>query len=190
MGTSWGELYYDHYLKYLKEPSSVRKHIQESDKPKIQILEFANVFDKCTTLCSLGLSHYEKDIDIISEACLVTDFDPVTSSMVFANTLFYLVQNKIQIGRGVSITGIDRIAQKFSSNTRKNALYFTTPFCFPDGFDIVKSADIAVEGFVYLSFFISEKEHEFFVENGTDAFESMLEENEVDPFNVKRPSLL
>lgn len=46
------------------------------------------------------------------------------------------------------------------------------------------------EGHVYLSFFISRKEHEFFEARGAETFEDILENKDIDPFTLKRVSMI
>ncbi|BFJ00240.1 MAG: hypothetical protein PME_26750 [Priestia megaterium] len=45
-------------------------------------------------------------------------------------------------------------------------------------------------GKVLLGFFISQAEYDFFITYGAEKFEELLEESDVDPFNVNRKSVI
>ena len=137
---------------------------------------------------SLGLSKYASILGTIAEVSLVTDCAFDESSRILANTLFYCVDKKIRIGRGVSIGGVSSIDEDFSRLFDKNALYFTMPYAFPDGYERVIPPGSPDEGLVYLSFFITQREHELFIDKGADVFENILEDKDIDPFDIKRVS--
>ncbi|MCB2309240.1 suppressor of fused domain protein [Clostridium estertheticum] len=186
----YGELFYEHYTKFLGEPKKRKTFRKSNEIPSIQILRYENVFEGCTVFTSLGLSRYESILGTISEVTLVTDCAFDESDEILANILFHCIDQKIKIGRGMSIAGIANINKEFSKMYQKNALYFTIPYGFPDDYGSVKILGQINKGVVYQSFFISQKEHEFFVANGAEAFEDILEEKEVDPFELNRKSII
>lgn len=182
----WGGAFYDHFVEYLGEPVDREIYAQDEESPSIQILQYEDVFEDCIVFASLGLSKYASEQGGYREVCLVTDDAFEESETILANTLFYAIGAGLEIGQGVSISGVANIDPEFARKYDKHALYFTLPFAFPDGYEKLEQLD----GYVYWAFFISQKEHEFFVTNGAEAFENLLEEQEVDPFDIKRPSML
>lgn len=186
----WGSTFYDHFVKYFGEPSSRGVFRQDQETQSIQVLHFKNVFEGCTVFASLGLSKYSSILGTVAEVCLVTDCASEECESLLANTLFYLVENRINMGRGISISGISKINKEFSKLYNKNAIYFTMPYALPEGFESIKPLGETTEGQVYLSFFISQKEHEFFVARGAEDFESVLEDKDIDPFDLKRASAI
>src|SRR3954468_13643232 len=105
---NWGERYFDHYLKYFG-PIKERKIFESGDAPSIQILTFENVFENCRTFCSLGLSHYSEEIGETAEVFVTTDdyWDAVPT--IFANMLFFIVGQKMQIGWGMNVGGFEKL---------------------------------------------------------------------------------
>lgn len=187
---NYGELFYDHYKKFLGEPVRRKTFRKNENMPSIQILSYENVFEGCIVFTSLGLSRYEDVLGTISEVTLVTDCAFNESDEILANILFYCIDKKIKIGRGVSISGISKINKVFFDFYKKNALYFTMPYVFPEEYERVNALGEVKKGIVYQAFFVSQEEHEFFVDNGAEVFEDLLEEKEVDPFEVNRKSVI
>jgi hypothetical protein len=188
---NWGSAFYDHFAKYHGgEPKKRSIYKQSEETPSIQILRYENVFEGCTVFSSLGISNYVSLLGTVAEASLVTDFAPDESESILANTLFHIINEKIEFGRGVSINGVSNINKEFSKAFDKNALYFTTPYAFPEGYERVITPGATGEGLIFLSFFISQREHEYFVANGAEKFENMLVDCNVDPFDLKRVSVI
>ena len=87
--------------------------------------------------------------------------------------------------KGVLIDGADNIVKGFSEACGKTALYFTEATMLPEEFSEVDNTCK-----VYMCFFVSEKEAEFFRKYGSDAFEDLLEKNDVDVISLNRKSIL
>lgn len=186
----WGSAFYDHFAKYLGEPIKRGAFRQNQESQSIQVLHYENVFEGCTVFVSFGLSKYASELGTVAEVCLVTDCAFEESENILANTLFYLIANKINLGRGVSISGVSKINEEFSKLYDKSAMYFTMPYAFPDGFEKIKPVGATDEGNIYLAFFLSQREHDFFVDKGSEIFESVLEDKDIDPFTLTRSSVI
>ncbi|MEK4891629.1 suppressor of fused domain protein [Bacillus sp. FSL M7-0996] len=106
------------------------------------------------------------------------------------SALFYCIGNGIEIGRGTAISGIETIDKAFVQKYNKSAVYFTEPFAFPEEYSHVRTENEDKDGKMLLAFFITQSEYECFVKCGTEKFEDLLEENDVDPFNVSRKSII
>ena len=185
---NWGTCYYDHFVNYLGSP--IARHIFEQNKndPTIQILAFDGVFESCRVFCSLGLTHYIPEMNLAAEVYVAVDDAWQEVPYVLANTLFFMIQRRMQLGWGISISGIRNILPSFVEKFDKSALYLTTPFNLPDAFNHV-SCD-QEEGFIYLGVFISREEEVFFRNQGAKALEQIFAEKEIDPFHLRRLSCI
>ena len=186
MNMNWGECYYDHYTRFLDHLLDRKIFRQNNNLPSVQILSYDKVFKDCQVFCSLGLSHYSSDIGGVAEVCLPVDDGWKDVPYVLANALFFMVQNGMTMGWGLSISGIERISTQFANNFNKAAIYFTNVFGLPEEFSKVKCGDGT--GKMYLAIFISEAEHRFFKQHGAEAFEELLDVKKVDPFSLQRSS--
>lgn len=186
MNVNWGECYYDHYAKFLGTPVERQVFRKDDQSPSIQILAYDGVFKGCRVFCSLGLTHYSSEVSAVGEVVLPLDAGWEDVPSLLANVLFYIVQKPMSLGWGMSISGIDNISPEFTRAFNKTALYFTTPYGFPQDFNRV-DCQTGV-GDMYLAFFISASEHAFFTTHGAEQFENLLEVHNVDPFTLQRPT--
>jgi hypothetical protein len=69
-----------------------------------------------------------------------------------------------------------------------SAIYFTIPYDVPDGLKKVRCGKSI--GYIFLACYISEAEHQYFLQYGTEQFDSLLEKEKVDMFNISRPSVI
>ncbi|PEZ09142.1 hypothetical protein CN326_03685 [Bacillus sp. AFS018417] len=187
---NYGELYYDHYSKYLGDPIDREVFKNNEELPSIQILKYENVFEECLVFNTLGFSKYEEIVGDNVEISMVVDGAFNSTGYILANALFYCIGNGIEIGRGTAISGIESIDKSFVQKYNKSAVYFTEPFAFPEEYSDVRTGSEDQDGKILLAFFISRSEYECFVKYGTEKFEELLEENDVDPFNVSRKSII
>jgi hypothetical protein len=187
---NYGELYYDHFCKYLGEPIDREVYKNNEKIPSIQILKYENVFEKCLVYNTLGFSKYDDVVGSNVEVSMVVDGAFSSSGYIIANVLFYCIDKQIEVGRGMAISGIESIDQSFVQKYNKNAVYFTEPFAFPENYSQVRTECEEKDGRILLAFFISQSEYEYFLKYGTEKFEDLLEESNVDPFNVSRKSIV
>lgn len=189
MHSSWPLICRDHYENYLGPPSSFDMFSLDHGST-LQMLRFEDLFDGCTVLCSVGFSIFITMVDeeTHQEAVLVADREPETCSNLFAITLHYIGEHLATIPLFTSKAGISDLDRQFAAQYGKNAFYFTKPLLFPEGFDTVSVG--GVEGEFFLAIFISHEEHEFLKAHGADALESKLEEANIDPFCLSRPSVV
>ncbi|XOS90460.1 suppressor of fused domain protein [Brevibacillus laterosporus] len=187
---NYGEPYYDHYTKFLGEPIDREVFKNNEEMPKIQILKYENVFEECLVYNTLGFSKYEEVVRDNVEVSMVVDGGFNSTGYILANALFYCIGNQMEIGRGIAISGIESIDKAFVQKYNKSAVYFTEPFAFPEEYSNVRTETEDKDGRILLAFFISQSEYEYFVKYGTEMFEELLEEKNVDPFNVSRASMV
>lgn len=188
--SNYAEEYYDHYQEYLGR--AIDREIYECNEnlPQIQVLKYEKVFKDCIVYNTIGLTKYNEVINNILEISMVADSEFNSISSILANSLFYCIQNSIQIRSGIAIGGVENIDSKFVDNTNKNAIYFTEPYAFPEEYMDVYDLEENKIGEVLLAFFISQREYDYIVKYGYDSFEELLEESNIDPFNITRESIL
>lgn len=178
-----GEKILEHYERFLGNYLDAVKY--KNGDSVIQLLGFANVFEGCLTFATFGLSKYHKDINNTCEVILAVDDDPDDCARVFMNSVFYILNNKMNMGRGIMIKGADNIAEGFSAKHQKSALYFTEACIMPEDFSVIGD-----ECRFYTAFFISDKEAEFIEKFGCESFEDLLEEKQCDVMDINRKSVV
>ena len=127
----------------------------------------------------LCLKYYRVNLFIIC----VGDYD--NCAVVFANALFYVLQQQMDFGRGTIIEGLDNIIADFSKRHNKTAIYFTESYVLPEEFSKIED-----HLKMYIAFFISEKELEFIHNYGCEEFENLLESSKADIINLNRESIV
>ncbi|MDG9669283.1 suppressor of fused domain protein [Hahella sp. CR1] len=185
---NFGEAYYDHYEKYLGKPVDNFVFEDPSLGWKIQVLVYSNVFEGCVTFATVGLSHFSKELKECGElVCVVDRVEEEVPKIIF-NTIKTIVLNKMELGWGIGIAGNDKVSARFVNATSKNCVYITDPLPFPEGFSVLQKEYGIAESSprVYLMLFISQEEYQYFCDKGAKEFESYLERESVDPFNVMR----
>jgi hypothetical protein len=188
MTNSDGESYLAHYEQYLGQPVDRQIFEAAGRERSIQVLAFDNVFSGCRVFCSLGLSHYEQQVQGTAEIVVPIDDGWRSVPSVLANALFFAIERQMPLDRGVGIAGIERIQPEFAKTFGKAAIYFTHTIGFPDGFEMISSN--GVSGRVLMGVFITLGEYQFFQDRGCDNLESLFQKSGIDPFNVKRPSVI
>lgn len=178
-----GESILDHYELFLGKYIGVDKYT--SDKKNIQILGFDKTFKDCLVFASFGFSNYSNLINNLCEVIMPVDDDYDNCAVLFTNSLFYILQQQMNFGRGTIIEGIDNIIKDFSKRHNKTAIYFTESYILPEEFSKIEE-----NLKIYMAFLISEKEREFIREYGCEQFENLLEEKKVDIINVDRKSIV
>ena len=178
-----GEKILDHYKEFLGDYVGADRYC-DGDKD-LQILGFSNVFADCIVFATFGLSNYPDLINNRCEVVLAVDDKFDECAAILANSVFYALSNRMDFGKGVLIGGADNIVEGFSESCGKTALYFTDAIMFPNQFSAVDDTCK-----IYMGFFVSEKEAEFFRQHGSDAFEDLLEKSGIDVFSLNRKSVL
>ena len=185
---NWGEEYFDHYTTFFKNAVDRKVFQGLEGGSSIQVLIYDGVLKGCKVFASLGLTHYEFDVQDVAEVVLVTDDGFDDCPAILANTLFYMINDQLKMTRGASVKGIKYINEDFYSRYSKDALYFTTPFGFPAEFSEVDSG--YVKGKVYMAFLISDDEAGYLKQFGFEKFEDLLEKQDVDVFDIDRDSII
>ena len=185
----WNKYFLEHFSKYLGKITSSKLYQDSHNKnsPPIEIVTFDNVFGGCKAFCSIGFSSYNHIVGEYSEVFMPVDAGWSETSKILSGVLFYIIQENKKIGRGLSIRFAD-VFPDLVDRIGKSAIFFTIPYDVPDGFKgFLYNSHLA---FIYLAFYITEAEHQFFVIHGTEKFEDLLEKERVDVFNISRLSTI
>ena len=183
-----GACYYDHFVKFLREPADKIAYRLDDKGPAIQILRYQNVFKGCDTLCSLGLGHHSDKVGVGGEVCMVVDSAWRKCGEALANLLFHMIEEGRKVEPGVIVTGLSTILPDLAIAIDKEALFVDYPTPFPNGFHEVCDKSLGVVGRVYWVFPITQTEAEYAGKFGVDSLESALEAGQIDPFCVSRKS--
>ncbi|WP_297957930.1 suppressor of fused domain protein [uncultured Ruminococcus sp.] len=176
-----GEKLLDHYNQFLGD--YIGADVYANNDYEIQILGFPNAIKDCLVLTSFGISKHDYHGNCCEVILPVDDFYDECAE-IFANSIFYALSNNMSIGRGLLIEGADSIIEGFSEKCGKTALYFTDVYVLPEEFTFVDKCHI------YMGFFVSEEESEYIKKYGSEQFEDLLEEKDVDVIEIKRRSIL
>lgn len=178
-----GKILLDHYTEYLGDYIGV--DLYSDNNHKIQLLGFDKAIEDCLVLATLGLSNYSESINNCCEVIIATDSDYDECAKFFMNAIFYVVQNNMDFGRGVWISGVDNISEGFAKRHNKAAIYFTESYILPEDFSTVED-----KYKIYMGFFISQDEVNYLEKYGCEKFEDLLEEKEIDLIDLNRKSVV
>lgn len=179
-----GKMILNHYNNYLGDYCERKVYKANLNSPSIQLLKYKNVFENCMTYASIGLSNYKDIINNSCEVIMVVDDNYDECAKLLANSLFYIINNRIEFGRGVFIEGIENLNEDFSVQHKKNTFYFTETYAFPDDFSHISNDEK-----MYMAFLISQQECQFIKKYGANEFEDQLEKMECDVFDINRKSI-
>ena len=194
---SLGELYYDHFTHLMGEPLHRGGTYRRKGLPSIQILVYRGPFTGCRSFCSVGLTHYQPELGEVVEVFLPIDDGWDEISDVLGQSLSYMVERRMNENVQSALAAIDGLEHhhpKFVARYGKSALYFSNPFGLPDDFATVTTGTADSQphtvGRVALAVFLTQPEFDFLANRGPEEFESLLQERQVDPFHLRRPSSL
>ncbi len=184
---NWGESFLDHYERLFRKPKTAAVFQARPEAPRIQVLGFDGVFGGgARVFCTLGLTHYSEAVGAPVELMLAVDEAFEDAQNALANACFHAATQRIRIGVGSAIGGVQHVTPRLGAHWGKSALYVTTPYNLPTGAKEVPCG--AESGTLLMAVLISPAEHEFLRSKGPAAFESMMERAKVDPIHLARPS--
>ena len=178
-----GELILDHYEHFLGD--YIGADVYSNGEQEIQILGFPKVIENSMVFITLGVSKYSDMINNQCEIALAVDESYDECAEVLANAVFYILSNRMNFGKGILIEGVENINASFAEKYNKTALYFTNVFVLPENFAFVN--DVCC---IYMCLFVSKDEAEFIKKYGSEKFEDLLENSDVDVIDLKRKSVL
>lgn len=178
-----GDLLLNHYEHYLGD--YIGADVYENGQQKIQILGFPKAIENSMVFATFGVSKHSDVIHNQCEMILAVDENYDECAEIFANSIFYILSNKMKFGNGILIEGVDNIVDGFEKRYNKSALYFTNVFLLPDEFAFVNDACR-----IYMCFFVSRAEAEYIKKYGSEQFEDILENKDVDVIDLNRESIM
>jgi hypothetical protein len=188
MTVQWGQYYFDHYEKHLRNLTGQSVFRQDDQSPSIQVLWYDKVFSGCRVFATLGLSHYSNSLGKVAEILVSVDSGWTDIPYLVANVLFYIVQHQMKLGWGMGVSGLGTINPDFAKMYNKEALYITNPSAFPEVLSHVRCN--GATGDILMGLFLSKSEYAYFEQHGADKLEELLDMKEVDPFSLERPSVI
>lgn len=99
----------DHYTKYLGEFAGTEQY--RFGNQIIQILGFPNVFKDCLVFATFGMSKYSEEIKRQCEVILAVDDLYDECSEILANTVCYILSEKMEFGRGIIMNEKEKILE-------------------------------------------------------------------------------
>jgi Suppressor of fused protein (SUFU) len=172
----------DHYEKYLGTMKENYVFLDSVTQTSIQVLRFDNVFADCVTYASVGCTHFNQELHGDAEIVLVCDKDHSLLPSLLANTIFFAADRQLNVHTGFVLGNLGVIVPKSPFSGR--AIYITDAMPFPSPFRCFSSEGRHIV--MKLAVFIYRDELQFIEKYGRDAFESLLEEKEIDPFSFDR----
>jgi antitoxin YqcF len=175
---------FDHYQRHLGV-AVVSESFSLEETNTLQVLRYERVFDGCQTYASLGYCRYGRERQ---EIVLVAEGSWSELPGLLARVLLTLGTHQQEIVEGFSFGGLDKLAPSFVKETKKGALFFTSPFLFPTEFQRLRVDNLDVK--ILMAIPIDADEHRYSVENGPAALELLFDQADIDPFDVRRLSVL
>lgn len=169
---------------------SVTKYWDDNNVNNVDILATIDrPYEGVTSYSSIGLSDYtigysvdEKDLRVeIVGACDKTfDFFP----NIISSCAFNLINTKLSIYYGEIFKGVVKM---YYPNSEMEHILFTSPFLWKR----LKNIDFSNKKVTWLlAVPISTKEFLYAEQEGIEALEDLLEQNEIDIFDIERKSIL
>jgi hypothetical protein len=179
--SSWGECYFDHYVKTFKVPPQGREVFEGVTGQKLQVLWF-DALPGCRIFATVGLTHFSQEIGSTVELVGGAETSLASIPSAFANVLFLAVEQRIQLREGVSITGLQRACPEFVARHQKPGVYFARPNWIAAAATHVHCGEAT--GHLLDAVFISRAEYDFLCEHGSTDLEARVRSAEDRPFQT------
>jgi len=167
----------------------VYSYSDETEEHKLRVLSLIDPIDQNIKIyCTIGVSDYPNIINTTNipiKLLLATykEYDKATN--ILSTCGFYISKDGFECRPG---TVFMRMVELYYKDTEMKHIYFTEPFLWQD-----KLEQLALENKKVAFLFcipISDKELQYKQENGDDALESLLQEHEIDFYDINRKSVL
>lgn len=157
----------------------------ETENHKIRILICPDPTDEEVRFFStIGLAELapENHHTEILGACYAdfADFGNMISSIAF-----FIIKDKWKSAEG---SVFETLVEMYYPKSEMKHIYFTSPFLWEDKLEAFSVEGISVR--FLLAIPISQSELEFLTQHGQEAFEDLLQENNIDIFNIERKSVV
>jgi hypothetical protein len=182
------KVFLNHYQSVLGEPEDIHTYGSETLRSPFCVGLFKTNKSGARLLLTAGISDYE---DKLGEPLEIITFvaghaDEVEDFLIAA--LHFAISQKIKISEGFSLQGLSALNPKLASETGKEAIYFTRVRGVPP--QLCNLPDEISSRAILLGFLISNKENEYFLDNGPEAFEKLIGEEALSFPTIERPSAL
>ncbi|KMM62613.1 hypothetical protein ACH95_05370 [Bacillus glycinifermentans] len=178
-------------LKALGGTPKVTKYWDDNHHNSVDILSVDDRPEEgITSFATLGLSDYSIDYEVNGKPLCIEILGAIdSSSEIFANVLSTCAFNVINSNFTCAPGAIFRdVIKMYDQNTEMEHVLFVPPFLWEDG---LESLEFSSKNATWLlAIPISEEEYLFARENGSEKLEELLEEQQIDIFDIKRKSVI
>ena len=117
-----GELLLNHYEHFLG--NYIGADVYNNGQQEVQILGFPKAIENSMVFATFGVSKHSDMINNQCEIILAVDENYDECAEIFANSVFYILSNRMEFGKGILIEGAGNIVDDFVEKYHKSALYF------------------------------------------------------------------
>jgi hypothetical protein len=164
-------------------------HYDNDNKHELDILNMVDPIDKNVTIhCTIGLSDYENLVgkQNIPVELLIAAYKKFEKAKNILSTCgFYIIKDKYECRPGSVFM---RMIEFYYKDKEMKHIYFAEPFLWQDKLDQIKAENKEANFLFCIP--ISDAELAYKQKNGDDALESLLQENEIDIYDLDRKSVI
>jgi hypothetical protein len=171
----------------------VHPYYDEDESHKLSVLSLVDPIDHNVSIyCTIGLSDSENKVEVkgafenIPVELFMTGykkFDKVSN--VLSTTGFFIMKDKYECRPGAVFKYM--IDYYYKGLTMRHA-YFTSPFLWQEKLDQLELDSKKVSFLMIIP--ISDAELDYKIQHGDDALENLLQDNEIDFYDLNRPSVV
>ena len=184
-----GEEIYNHYVEFFGNPDFRDVYSINDKLPTIQILQWNHVMEGCVVFGTLGVSHYKDNIGNLCEVITVVDAEDVEGiSEIIPNALFASAEYEMLIDDYKAYSGLEGLDNNFYDMHKKSGIYFSYPFMFPEEFSMICNEQEHIR--FLMAVFITQKEFDYYKNNGAEKLEDLWQSKEVDVFCINRKDVI
>ena len=162
-------------IKYMDEINVHTAYVLECPDPTDDTVQF---------YATIGLCEFPIDSLLVELLYGAYTSAELAGNMV-STCAFFIIKDQWKVAHG---TVFETLVEMYYPDSEMKHLYFTTPFLWEDKLEGFTVQDEAVHFFLAIP--ISDAELGFKNKNGTEAFEELLQNHDIDIFDVYRKSII
>jgi hypothetical protein len=167
----------------------VYPYFDKTEENKLSVLSLADPIDQNVKIyCTIGVSDHPNIINATNipiELLLATYKKYDKAPNILSTCGFYISKDGFECRPG---TVFMRMVELYYKDTEMKHIYFTEPFLWQEKLEQLTLENKKVTFLFCIP--ISDKELQYKQENGDDALESLLQEHEIDFYDINRKSVI
>ena len=167
----------------------VYAYYDETEENKLSILSLIDPIDENVSIyCTIGVSDYPNIINTTNipvELLLATYKQYDKAPYILSTCGFYIAKDKYECRPGAVFM---RMVEMYYKDTAMKHIYFTEPFLWQDKLEQLELESKQVNFLFCIP--ISDQELWYKQENGDEALETLLQEQEINFYDINRKSIL